>query len=329
MPKDYVSGGALYNRRDIEVKDRITMHKKPYRDLNTYFRSLFGCRVHKVTVDAGLNCPNRDGTLSTGGCIYCNAKGSGTGAHRQGVSITQQIERSKTRIARRFKTNKLMAYFQSFSNTYAPVEHLKALYDEALAIENVVGLAVGTRPDCVDPLVLDLLEGYARKHLIWIEYGLQSAHDHTLARINRGHDVACFERAVSLTRNRNINICAHVILGLPGESRQEMLETADTIATLGIDGIKLHLLYVVRGTPMETLYRAGSYRCLGQREYAELICDFIERLPETMIIQRLTGDPHPKELVAPAWSLQKRETMDLIHTRFKDINTWQGKQFSR
>jgi hypothetical protein len=222
-----------------------------------------------------------------------------------------------------------MAYFQSFSNTYAPVEHLKALYDEALAIEEVVGLAVGTRPDCVDPPVLDLLEGCAKKHLIWIEYGLQSAHDHTLARINRGHDFACFERAVSITRNRNISICAHVILGLPGESRQEMLETADAIAAMGIDGIKLHLLYVVRGTPMETLYQAGSYRCLGQREYAELVCDFIERLPETMIIQRLTGDPHPKELVAPAWSLQKRETMELIHTRFKDKNTWQGKKFLR
>ena len=303
------------------------MHKKPYRDLNSYFRSLYGCRVHKVTVDAGLDCPNRDGSISIGGCIYCNANGSGTGAHRQGLSITQQIERSKARIARRFKTNKLMAYFQSFSNTYAPVDRLKALYDEALAIEDVVGLAVGTRPDCVDPPVLDLLEGYTKKHLIWIEYGLQSAHDHTLARINRGHDVACFERAVSLTRNRNIRICAHVILGLPGESRQEMLETADAIAALGIDGIKLHLLYVVRGTPMETQYRAGSYRCLGQREYAELTCDFIERLPETMIIQRLTGDPHPKELVAPAWSLQKRETMDLIHTRFKDKNTWQGRAF--
>uniref|UniRef100_UPI003565BB1D TIGR01212 family radical SAM protein n=1 Tax=Desulfosarcina sp. TaxID=2027861 RepID=UPI003565BB1D len=301
------------------------MHKKPYRDLNTYFRSLFGCRVHKVTVDAGLDCPNRDGSISIGGCIYCNANGSGTGAYRQGVSITQQIERSKARIARRFKTNKLMAYFQSFSNTYAPVEHLKALYDEALAIEDVVGLAVGTRPDCVDPPVLDLLEGYAKKHLIWVEYGLQSAHDRTLARINRGHDFACFEQAVSLTRNRKINICAHVILGLPGESRQEMLETADAIAAMGIDGIKLHLLYVVRGTPMENLYRAGRYRCLGQREYVELVCDFIERLPETMIIQRLTGDPHPKELVAPAWSLQKRETMDLIHTRFKDKNTWQGK----
>jgi hypothetical protein len=303
------------------------MHKKPYRDLNTYFRSLFGCRVHKVTVDAGLNCPNRDGTLSTGGCIFCNAKGSGTGAHHQGISITQQIERSKERIARRFKTNKLMAYFQSFSNTYAPVERLKTLYDEALSIEDVVGLAVGTRPDCVDPPVLDLLEVYARKHLIWIEYGLQSAHDHTLARIHRGHDFACFERAVSITRNRNINICAHVILGLPGESRQDMLETADAVAAMGIDGIKLHLLYVVRGTPMETQYRDGHYRCLDQREYAELICDFIERLPETMIIQRLTGDPHPKELVAPTWSLQKRETMDLIHTLFKDKNTWQGKVF--
>ena len=303
------------------------MHQKPYRDLNTYFRTLFGCRVHKVTVDAGLNCPNRDGTLSTGGCIYCNAKGSGTGFHLQGLSITRQIERSKARIARRFKTNKLMAYFQSFTNTYAPVEHLKSLYDEALAIENVVGLAIGTRPDCVTLPVLDLLEVYAKEHLIWIEYGLQSAHDRTLSLINRGHDFACFERAVSATLDRNINICAHVILGLPGESRQEMLETADAVAAMGIDGIKLHLLYVVRGTPMESLYRDGRYRYLEQREYAERVCDFIERLPETMIIQRLTGDPHPKELVAPAWSLQKKETLDLIHRLFEERNTWQGKMF--
>ena len=305
------------------------MHKKPYRDLNTYFRSLFGCRVHKVTVDAGFSCPNRDGSLSTGGCIYCNAKGSGTGAHGQGVSITQQIERSKARIARRFKTNKLMAYFQSFTNTYAPVDRLKALFDEALAVENVVGLAIGTRPDCVAPPVLDLLEGYAKKHLIWIEYGLQSAHNRTLALINRGHDVACFEEAVAAARNRNINICAHVILGLPGETRQDMRETAEALAATGIDGIKLHLLYVVRETPMETLLRNGDYRCLEQREYAERVCDFIERLPETMIIQRLTGDPHPKELAAPAWSLQKKETLDLIHHVFEERNTWQGKKFPR
>jgi radical SAM protein (TIGR01212 family) len=306
----------------------MAMQKKPYRDLNTYFRSRFGCRVHKVTVDAGLNCPNRDGTLSTGGCIYCNAKGSGTGAHGQGVSITRQIERSKDRIARRFKTNLLMAYFQSFTNTYAPVDHLQAIYDEALAVENVVGLAIGTRPDCVDEAVLDLLETYTKSHLIWIEYGLQSAHDRTLSLINRGHDLACFERAVAATRNRNINICAHVILGLPGESRQDMMETADAVAAMGIDGVKLHLLYVVRGTPMETLYREGRYRCLEQREYAERVCGFIERLPETTIIQRLTGDPHPKELVAPAWSLQKKDTVDLIHPFFEEKNTWQGKMFA-
>ena len=199
--------------------------KKPYRDLNTYFRTLFGGRVHKVTIDAGLNCPNRDGSLSAGGCIYCNTKGSGTGAHRQGISVTRQIERSKAGIARRFKTDRLLAYFQSFTNTYAPVEHLKRLYNEALAVEGVVGLAIGTRPDCVNPAVLDLIESYTQQHLIWIEYGLQSAHDRTLSLINRGHDFACFEKAVAATRNRNINICAHVILGLPGESRREMLAT--------------------------------------------------------------------------------------------------------
>ncbi|MFO7716314.1 TIGR01212 family radical SAM protein [Desulfosarcina sp.] len=301
------------------------MHNKPYRDLNTYFRSLFGCRVHKVTIDAGFSCPNRDGTRSRGGCIYCNANGSGTGAHLQGLSITQQIERSKVRIARRYKTNKLIAYFQSFTNTYAPVEQLKTLYDEALAIQDVVGLAIGTRPDCVDPPVLDLLEAYAEKHLIWIEYGLQSAHNRTLSLINRGHNFACFERAVAATKNRKINICAHVILGLPGESRQDMLETADAVAAMGIDGIKIHLLYVVRGTLLENLYRNSRYRCLEQREYAELVCEFIERLPETMIIQRLTGDPHPKELVAPAWSLQKKETLELIHNLFKAKKSFQGK----
>jgi uncharacterized protein len=311
----------------MQVKDRIVMQKKPYRDLNSYFRSLFGSRVHKVTVDAGLTCPNRDGTLSTGGCIYCNAKGSGTGAHQEGISVTQQIERSKARIARRFKTDKLMAYFQSFTNTYAPVERLKTIYDEALAVEGVVGLAIGTRPDCVAPAVLDLLEGYARRRLIWIEYGLQSAHDRTLARINRGHDFACFEKAVAATRPRGINICAHVILGLPGESQPEILATADAVAALGIDGIKLHLLYVVRGTPMETLYRQGRYRCLEQQEYADLVCEFIERLPESMIIQRLTGDPHPWELIAPHWSLDKRGTMELIDRCFAEKQTWQGKRY--
>jgi len=193
----------------------------------------------------------------------------------------------------------------------------------------VVGLAIGTRPDCVDDAILDLIEGYTRDHLIWIEYGLQSAHDRTLRLINRGHDFDCFKRAVEKTRHRNINICAHVILGLPGESREEMLATADAVADLGIDGVKLHLLYVVKGTPLEALYREGRYQCLEQRAYAELVCEFIERLPSSMIVQRLTGDPHPKELVAPLWSLQKRETLDLIHTLFEEKPTWQGRRYRR
>ncbi|GAB6907546.1 putative protein YtqA [Desulfosarcina cetonica] len=303
------------------------MPEKPYQDLNSYFRSLFGGRVHKVTVDAGLNCPNRDGTISTGGCIYCNARGSGTGAHAQGLSIRQQIERGRERIARRFKTDRVMAYFQSFTNTYAPLDHLKALYAEALSVDGVVGLAIGTRPDCVTPEVLDLLASHARRFLIWVEYGLQSAHDHTLALINRGHDLACFERAVAATQGRNIKICAHVILGLPGETRQEMLETADIIAGMGIDGVKLHLLYVVHGTALASLYREGRYHCLEQEEYADLVCAFIERLPPSMVIQRLTGDPHPNELVAPTWSLEKRKTLEMILARFRERDTWQGKYF--
>jgi radical SAM protein (TIGR01212 family) len=303
------------------------VQKKPYRDLNTYFRSLYGCRVHKVTVDAGLDCPNRDGTLSHGGCIYCNAKGSGTGAHKKGLSVTEQIEGSKKRIERRFKTKKLLAYFQSFTNTYAPIEQLKSMWDEALSIENVVGLAIGTRPDCVNNNILNLLESYTKNHLIWIEYGLQSAHDRTLARINRGHDFACFEKTVVKTKNRNINISAHVILGLPGETKADMLATADALAGLGIDGVKLHLLYVVRGTALETLYKNGRYVCLEQQAYAETVVEFIERLPGGMIIQRLTGDPHPKELVAPVWSLQKKETLDLIHKTFSLRDAWQGKKF--
>ncbi len=298
--------------------------KNRYRDLNTYFRELFGHRVHKITVDAGMTCPNRDGTLATGGCIYCNSKGSGTGAFLAGKAIREQIETAKVRVARRFKAKKFIAYFQAYTNTYAPVKILKELYDEALGVPDVAGLAIGTRPDCISAEILDLLESYTARHLIWIEYGLQSAHDETLIRINRGHTVACFEKAVAATKGRGINICAHVILGLPGETRAQMLDTARFIAGLGIHGIKLHLLYVVRGTKLETLYNKGAFKCLGQREYAELVCDFLERIPGGMIIQRLTGDPHPSELVSPGWALEKKQTLDMIKAIFEKRDTWQG-----
>ncbi|MBW2589594.1 MAG: TIGR01212 family radical SAM protein [Deltaproteobacteria bacterium] len=298
---------------------------KRYNDLNSYFRSIFGCRVQKITVDAGLYCPNRDGKISTGGCIYCNTRGSGTGAHAKGYSVTDQILAGKKALSKRYKAKKFIAYFQSFTNTYAPLDRLKSLYEEALSIEGVVGLSIGTRPDCVDESVLKLIESYAKAHLIWIEYGLQSIHDTSLALINRGHDFQCFKDAVDATLNRGIKICAHVILGLPEEKRRHMIETAETIGKMGIDGVKIHLLYVIKGTKLEKLYRQGSYKCLKQQQYVDLVCDFLERIPGDMIIQRLTGDPHPEELVAPQWSIKKAQTLSLIKETLEKRDSWQGK----
>lgn len=294
---------------------KTTVATKPYYDLNTFLRERFGCRVQKISVDAGLSCPNRDGALSTGGCIYCNARGSGTGAHRRGMRIAEQLENGKAFLTKRYKAKKFLAYFQSYTNTYAPLATLERLYAEALSVPDVVGLSIGTRPDCVNEPVLSLLEGLARHCLIWVEYGLQSADDRTLARINRGHDFHCFKEAVAATRGRGIHICAHVILGLPGETRDQMMRTADALAALSIDGVKIHLLYVVKGTAMETLYRNGEYRPLEQAEYVALVCDFLDRLPAETVIQRLTGDPHREELVAPFWSLDKRGTLRMIHER--------------
>jgi len=207
-----------------------------FYDLNTYFKNRYGGRVHKISIDAGLTCPNRDGTIDTHGCIFCNAKGSGTGNLAKGYSITEQLEKSKVPVIKRFKAKKFIAYFQSFTNTYAPFETLKAIYEEALSVPDVVGMAIGTRPDCISDEILDLLQSYTDRYQIWIEYGLQSSSDLTLKRINRGHDVASFERAVMATATRGIKVSAHMILGLPGETRREMLATADYIASLPIDG---------------------------------------------------------------------------------------------
>jgi len=298
---------------------------KRYNDFNTYLRSIFDCRVQKITIDAGLSCPNRNGTISTGGCIYCNARGSGTGAHAKGLSVTDQIIHGKRALSKRYKAKKFIAYFQSFSNTYGPFDRLKILYEQALAVEDVVGLSIGTRPDCVNEQILELLQSYVKKHLVWIEYGLQSANNSTLAFINRGHDVQCFKKAVVATKNRGIKICAHVILGLPNEKKPHVLETARAVSGMEIDGIKIHLLYVVRGTKLDKLYAAGEYRCLEQQQYADLVCDFLEHIPKNMIIQRLTGDPHPEELVAPMWALKKTENMALIKETLEKRDSWQGK----
>ncbi|MCU0598399.1 MAG: TIGR01212 family radical SAM protein [Desulfobacterales bacterium] len=295
-----------------------------YYDLNTYFRNTFGCRVQKISLDAGLSCPNRDGSLSTDGCIYCNQRGSGTGAALKGLSITDQLIAGKAFLSRKYKAKKFIAYFQSFSNTYAPVEKLKALYDEALAVDDVAGLSIGTRPDCVNEEILNLLQSYAKTRRIWIEYGLQSAHDATLALINRGHDVAAFRRAMEMTKNRGIKICVHVILGLPGETKKQMMETAKILAAIGIDGLKIHLLYVIKGTRLDNLYQAGNYACLTQDEYVDAVCEFLAYTPNNVVIQRLTGDPHPHELTAPQWSLKKTETLNLIQQTLERRNWRQG-----
>lgn len=299
-----------------------------FYDLNSYYKNIFGHRVHKITVDAGMSCPNRDGTLSSTGCIFCNQSGSGTGFFQKGISVADQIIRAKKYVIKRYKAKNFIAYFQSYTNTYAPVEDLKRMYDEALAVEGVAGLSIGTRPDCINEDVLNLLETYAKKYLIWIEYGLQSCHDQTLFLINRGHDFKAFEDAVVAAQNRGIFICAHVILGLPGESKQQMLETAKKISQMGIDGLKLHLLYVIKGTKLEKWYQEGTYQCLTQQEYVDIICDFLAHTPKNVVIQRLTSDPHPRELVAPLWAMKKKEILEQIKMTLIKKALYQGKYFS-
>jgi len=304
---------------------------KRYTDLNSHLKGLFGKRVQKLTVDAGFTCPNRDGHKGTGGCIFCNEKGSGTGAHLLGTSITDQILQGREALFKRYKSKLFLVYFQAYSNTYAPATHLKALYDEALAFDDVVGLSIGTRPDCVDEEKLALLDDYSKEKLIWLEFGLQSPHDSTLDAINRGHDVACFKEAVALTRKiaPKVKICAHIILGLPGENREMMLEGARLLGDLGIDGVKLHLLYVVKDTSLDQLYLDGSYTCMEEDEYVETVCDFLELLPPDMVIQRLTGDPHRDELRAPHWPLKKGTTLKRIQETLEARGTRQGSRFTQ
>ena len=301
---------------------------KRYRDYNSYLREIFGERVQKISLDAGLNCPNRDGTISDSGCIFCDSRGSGTGAMiNHDLSIDKQITAGRKFAEKRYKAKKFIAYFQSFTNTYAPLSRLKELYDQALRHPGMVGLSVATRPDCVDREILQLLGSYQKDYLVWIEYGLQSAHDITLSRINRGHDVACFERSAHMADGYGLNVCAHIILGLPGETPQMMMETSRFLAGLPVKGVKIHLLYVVKKTPLATLYEKGKYRCLERDEYIERVVDFLERIPSTMVIHRLTGDPIGSELVAPLWAGDKSENLNLIRERLVERDTWQGKKY--
>jgi radical SAM protein (TIGR01212 family) len=304
------------------------MRNLPYTDLNSVLRARFGCRVHKITIDAGFTCPNRDGARGTGGCVYCNSRGSGTGASGR-ASIAEQLREAQPFLRNRYKAEKFIAYFQAFSNTYAPLEVLRARYEEALSVEDIVGLSIGTRPDCVPDGTLDLLAEFGDRTWLSLEYGLQSIHDRTLARINRGHTAAEFRDAVRRARTRGIDLCVHVILGLPGESREDMLETARALAGMDIGGIKIHLQYVVRGTPLHRWYERGEYRCLERGEYVDVLCEFLALLPKEMVIHRLTGDPHRDELVAPSWAMEKETTWRLILETLAGRDLWQGKDRGR
>ena len=303
--------------------------KKRYSDYNTYLRQLYGQRVQKISIDAGLSCPNRDGLLSKKGCIYCNSKGSGSGMFARGLSIKEQIKTGKIGMIKKYKAKKFLAYFQSYTNTYTSCEHMKQMFDEALSCEGMVGMAIGTRPDCIDAQKLDLIESYTKNYLVWLEYGLQSVHDATLKIINRGHMFKDFSSAVWLTRGRGINICAHVILGLPGEDKNKMLETAKILADSGINGVKIHLLYVIKGTVLDNMWKNNDYIPMEQEDYVDTVCDFLELLPKEMIIQRITGDPHSDELRAPLWAGQYRETFNYIQHTLENRDSFQGKRYKK
>jgi radical SAM protein (TIGR01212 family) len=304
-----------------------------YYPFSEYLKRRFGCKVHKVSLHAGFTCPNRDGRVGVGGCTYCVNESfspqarltSGGQAGKPVRPVREQMADGIAYMQQRYRAKKFFAYFQAFSNTYAPVEKLRALYDEAISFPDVVGLDIGTRPDCVPADVLDLVESYTGKVEVWLEYGVQSAHDATLRRINRGHDFAAFRDAVERTKGRNIRLCAHVILGLPGETREQMMQTALALQPLGLDAIKLHHLYVARGTPLEAEHRAGRLRLFSAREYVEVACDFLERIPESVAVQRLVGDTTSAGvLIAPTWPETKTEILRLISQEFQRRGTRQG-----
>jgi hypothetical protein len=299
------------------------MSDKRYNAFSEELKRLFGCRVHRISVDAGFTCPNRDGTLGSGGCIYCGSEGSGSYGIARGMPVATQLEVGKEVMVRKYKANKFIAYFQAYTNTYAPLEQLRALYDEALAVKDIVGLIVGTRPDCLPAATLDLLTEYARRTWFWLELGLQTPHDRTLQTINRGHDFAAFFSAIKQCRNREIKVCAHIILGLPGETREEMLATAGILNELKVNGVKLHLLHVMRGTKLAAQYERGEIRIMERDDYVGLVCDFLELLDPGISIQRLTGDGG-RDLIAPLWSMAKFEVLNAIDVELKRRGSRQG-----
>lgn len=303
--------------------------EKPYRSLDYQLRKQYGEKIYKVSLNGGMTCPNRDGTLDSRGCIFCSAGGSGDFAGDVSLSITDQIEAQKTGIQRKFPARRFIAYFQAYTNTYAPAEYLRILFTEALSHPDVVGLSVGTRPDCLPREVLELLFELNCYKPVSVELGLQTIHEETAALIRRGYPLSCFNEAVHGLRSKGLDVVVHTILGLPGESKEDILATMRYLNHMDIQGIKLQLLHVLEGTDLADYYASTGFHIMEQDEYVDLVIACLEQLSPEITVHRLTGDGPRDLLIAPLWSTRKRSVLNQIHREMKIRNTWQGRLYAR
>lgn len=300
--------------------------EKPYHSLDYMLRERFGEKVYKVTLNGGMSCPNRDGKLGTRGCIFCSAGGSGDFAADSSLSITEQIDRQISILSAKRPIHKYIAYFQAFTNTYAPVEYLEKIFTEALSHPGIVALSIGTRPDCLGKDVVTLLSRLNRQKPVWLELGLQTIHEKTAAYIRRGYPLSCFEDAVKRLRSEDIEVIVHTILGLPGESTQDILNTMEYLNHQDIQGIKLQLLHVLRGTDLASDYEKGLFCTYERDEYISLVISCLEHLRPDMVIHRITGDGPKDLLISPLWASRKREVLNLLHHQMKENHNYQGRQ---
>ena len=286
-----------------------------YRTLNQHYQETFGCKVYKLAIDAGFSCPNRDGTIGYGGCIFCSGEGSGEFAEK-GCSVTAQLQQAKRRVSAKVKNGKYIAYFQAFTNTYAPVEHLRKLYEEAIRSEDVVGLAIGTRPDCLSDEVVELLAQINAIKPVSVELGLQTVHSKSIQYIRRGYDNNVYFDAVRRLKEASIEVVTHIILGLPGETPEMAVQTTKAAVDAGTDGVKFHLLHVLQGTDLAKDYAAGKFECLTLEEYGSWLKQCIAALPAHITVHRITGDGAKRDLMAPLWSADKKRALNYLNSLF-------------
>ncbi|HBN55862.1 MAG TPA: TIGR01212 family radical SAM protein [Lachnospiraceae bacterium] len=301
---------------------------KPYHSLDYELKERFHEKVYRLALNAGMTCPNRDGRIGYGGCIFCSGSGSGDFASDPALSVTQQIETGRQRLAAKRPVNKYIAYFQAYTNTYAPVSYLRKVFTEAILHPDIVLLSIATRPDCLEPDVLRLLAELNRIKPVWVELGLQTVHEDTAAFIRRGYSLPVFADAVSRLRLCGIEVITHVILGLPGEDKKRMLETIQYLNAQDIQGIKLQLLHILKGTDLALYYEQNPFPVFTLEEYADTIVSCIQMLRPDIVVHRLTGDGPKELLIAPLWSSAKRRVLNTIHGTFRTLDTWQGKYYN-